>query len=417
MNSLRRIRRTAVAVAATLVALTVMATGCGRAKVVAKVAKVAVQAVARGVPTAAPFVEQALHLGTDALVGEGLALGGGTKEGDQPGLYGGSRNSKSCDKNRLVRFLTDPAHRRKAVQWAIAQGIGVDDIGGFVKKLTPVVLRNDTLVKNHDYEKGQAVGFDALLEAGIAVLVDAYGKPAVQCSCGNPLGVFEHDVDSADVTFKGKGKEWAAYDPGKVVKVEPVAEERRVAAYELVDIDERDAGLERRAGTDGAQDKALEEDPGAEDGANTGMAEAGVPAVTDLPVQEATQILEGQGFRVQTNDEPSGSAAPGTVLGQDPAADERVPQGATVTLTVAAGPHPTETESSSQVPPDTSGAPDTSETSSSSHSPGSSETSDSPNSPNSSASPGSSGSSDPSPTDGADGDAAATDTEGHRAAQ
>ncbi|WP_171052788.1 PASTA domain-containing protein [Streptomyces marianii] len=347
MKRAQRIRRTAVAFAAILVGLAVMTTGCIGGKVAAQGAKVAVRAVARGVPTAAPFFEEALRLGTDALVGETLALGGGTRKGDQPGLYGGSRRSRSCDKNKLVRFLKDPAHRRKAVQWATAQGMGVDEIEGFVKKLTPVVLRNDTLVRNHDYKKGKAVGFDALLEAGIAVLVDAYGKPAVQCSCGNPLGTFEHDVDSADVTFQDKGKKWRAYDPEKVVKIEPVAEERPVTAYELVDIEDEDAGLERRAGTDGAQDKPLRDDPGAEKVPGTENAEARVPAVTDRPVQEATQILEDRGFRVQTNDGLSGGAAPGTVLDQDPAAEEQVPHGATVTLTVAPGPDPARTESPS----------------------------------------------------------------------
>ncbi|MFD5620966.1 DUF6777 domain-containing protein [Streptomyces yangpuensis] len=346
------IRRRAVALAAILVGLAVITTGC--AKIASQGAKVAVRAVARGVPTAAPFFEAALNLGTDAPVGKTLALEGGAKKGNQPGLYGGSRNSKSCDKNKLVRFLKDPGNRQKAVQWAKTLDIDADRIEAFVEKLTPVVLRNDTLVKNHDYEEGEAVGFDALLEAGIAVLVDTYGKPVVQCSCGNPLRTFEHDVDSADVTFdgngRGNGKKWKAYDPRKVVKVEPVAEKQPVTTYELVDIEEKDAGLERRAGTDGAQDEALPEDPGDGKDPSTRKPEVRVPAVKGRSAQEATQILEDQGLRVRANDGASGNAAPGTVLGQDPAADEQVAPGTTVTLTLAPGPSPSGTVSSSPPP-------------------------------------------------------------------
>ena len=328
MKHLPGIRHKTAAFAALLVGLAGMTTGCVGARV-------AVQAVARGVPAAAPFFEEALGLGVDVLVGEALALGGGTKKGDQPGLYGGSRNSKSCAKKKLVRFLKDPANRQKALAWAKVQGIGVDEAEDYVKKLTPVVLRNDTLVRNYDYKKGKAVSFDALLEAGIAVLVDRYGKPVVKCSCGNPLGAFKHDADRADVTFEGKSKKWKAYHHEKVVKIEPAV---KVTTYKLVDIEEENAGLERRAGTDGAQDKPLPDDPGTEE------AEARVPAVTGMPAQDATQLLEDQGFQVQTTDGPSGSADPGTVLGQDPAADEQVPQGATVTLTVAPGPDPAGTE-------------------------------------------------------------------------
>ncbi|MEU0212928.1 PASTA domain-containing protein [Streptomyces canus] len=351
---MRNIRGTLVAILVTL-AFGLTTTAC-----TGVFAKVAVKAVARGAPAAAPFFSEALRLGTDTLVGEALGLEGGTKKGDQPGLYGGSRNKTGCAKSKLARFLKDPAHRRKAAEWARVQGIDVDDIEGFVKRLTPVVLRNDTLVKNHDYKKGKAVAFDALLEAGIAVLVDLYGKPVVQCSCGNPLGAFEHDVDKADVTFKGESKKWTSYDREKVVKIEPTAVKAGVKSYQLVDVDRQDAGIVRLPGTDGTRDEPLPDDPGAQD------AEVAVPTVTDMPVEEATQILTAQGLKVQTDSGLSGSdgdsvgAAPGTVLGQSPAADEQVAKGTTVTLTVAPGAEPSVTESpspTSSSPPSSSSSP------------------------------------------------------------
>ncbi|MFJ8537948.1 DUF6777 domain-containing protein [Streptomyces sp. NPDC093591] len=342
--------RASVALTAILITLSLGLTSTACTRVLTKVA---VKAVARGAPAAAPFFQEALRLGTDALVGGELALEGGTKKGDQPGLYGGSRTNRGCAKKKLVRFLLDPAHRAKAEEWARLQGIGTDEIEGFVKKLTPVVLRNDTLVKNHDYKKGKAVPFHALLEAGIAVLVDLYGQPVVQCSCGNPLDAFEHDLDSADVKFKGKSRKWRSYDPEKIVKVERPEVKEEVKRYQLVDVDEKDAGIVRLPGTDGTRDEPLPDDPGTQD------AEVVVPTVTGMSVQEATQTLSAQGLQVQTQDGPSGSAAPGTapatapgtVLGQDPAADEQVAEGTVVTLTVApdADP-PMVTESPSPTP-------------------------------------------------------------------
>jgi PASTA domain len=230
-------------------------------------------------------------------------------------------------------------------------GIDVDEIGGFVGKLTPVLLRNDTLVKNHDYKKGKAVAFDALLEAGIAVLVDLYGKPVMQCSCGNPLGAFEHDVDKADVEFKGTNKKWTSYDHDKVVKVEPTDDGNEVEAYRLLDVQEPDAGLERPVGSDGAQDTSLPEDPGKADAEdNGGYVE--VPDVTQSSVEEASRILEDQGLAVETTQKPSETAGPGTVLGQSPAAGEKVPASSTVTLMVATAPVTTDPQATApQVTP------------------------------------------------------------------
>src|SRR5207244_7246225 len=45
----------------------------------------------------------------------------------------------------------------------------------------------DTRITNHTFEGGQAVGFQSILAAGTAVLVDKYGEPVARCRCGNPL--------------------------------------------------------------------------------------------------------------------------------------------------------------------------------------------------------------------------------------
>ena len=110
---------------------------------------------------------------------------GGTHNGDTPGLYGGTRNSASCDATKMVAFLS--AHPEIGTVWAGVLGIAPDGIGAYVATLTPAVLRADTAVTNHGLKNGTATTIPAVLQAGTAVLVDAQGRPAVKCACGNPL--------------------------------------------------------------------------------------------------------------------------------------------------------------------------------------------------------------------------------------
>jgi hypothetical protein len=102
-----------------------------------------------------------------------------------PGLYGGTRNYKTCDAHQLVAFLgQNPA---KAAAWASTLGISTTGIPHYVYGLTPVLLRTDTRVTNHGYVNGVADPIQSVLEAGTAVFVNRYGEPVVKCYCGNPL--------------------------------------------------------------------------------------------------------------------------------------------------------------------------------------------------------------------------------------
>jgi hypothetical protein len=102
-----------------------------------------------------------------------------------PGLYGGTRDYKSCDAQKLITFLQqNPA---KATAWASTLGISTVDIAQYVSGLTPVLLRTDTRVTNHGYVNGVADPIQSVLEAGTAVFVNSYGEPVVKCYCGNPL--------------------------------------------------------------------------------------------------------------------------------------------------------------------------------------------------------------------------------------
>ncbi|MFI6339460.1 DUF6777 domain-containing protein [Streptomyces sp. NPDC050535] len=331
--------RTAVALALVLAVLGMLAAKCPGDKV-------AVRAVARGVMSAAPFF---VRLGTDIAIGVAMDYIAGEMGGGAPGLYGGTRDAGRCDKAKLVEFLGKPENRGKAQEWA--EVAGLDDVGqikGYVKKLTPVLLRADTLVRNHDFKKGRAKAFDALLEAGIAVLVDQLGRPAVQCSCGNPLASFEDDIDAADVEFDDRNRKWPSYDSKKVAKVKAAPEEDRVEVFQLVDLENPDSGLARDAGSDGTEDEILPVAPtptgpsvtptDSPTPTPTPSAETvAVPDVRGQPLADAQLALEAQGFQVTTTEEVTGTAAPGTVVAQSPEAGTEAPADSLVMLTVESG--------------------------------------------------------------------------------
>lgn len=121
---------------------------------------------------------------TQAVAPESATPGANTVTGDTVGLYGGT-NQNACDAAKLVAFLK--ANPDKARAWAGVELVPVDQIEAFVATLTPVILRTDTAVINHGFRNGVANPFNAVLQAGTAVMVDRNGVPRVRCKCGNPL--------------------------------------------------------------------------------------------------------------------------------------------------------------------------------------------------------------------------------------
>ena len=103
------------------------------------------------------------------------------------GPYGGSGSDKVCDRDLLIKYLKENPDRMRA--WARVVGIDPDfkTVARYIAKLHPVTLTRDTQVTNHSFVNGQAVGFQSILQAGTAVLVDKYGHPVARCRCGNPL--------------------------------------------------------------------------------------------------------------------------------------------------------------------------------------------------------------------------------------
>ncbi|WP_406102069.1 hypothetical protein OG698_06890 [Streptomyces sp. NBC_01003] len=173
-------------------------------------------------------------------------------DGATPGLYGGTQSVGSCDVEKQVAFLTSDPTKERA--FAEAAGISATSVPGFLRGLTPVVLRADTRVTNHGYRSGEATSYQSVLQAGTAVLVDARGLPRVRCACGNPL--------APPVAFKGtpntQGQEWSGYQPTKVVVVTPAP--KAITNIVIVNIT-NNTWIERKVGDDGQHDKRVPPPP------------------------------------------------------------------------------------------------------------------------------------------------------------
>lgn len=155
-------------------------------------------------------------LASDATLASTLRV-----EGNQPGLYGGTQDQKACDAAALVTFLE--ANPDKANAWASVLDITPSAIRDYVAGLTPVVLRTDTRVTNHGFADGVATPRQSVLQAGTAVLVDAFGVPRVRCSCGNPL-TEPAPLPALPTALAGNtvtlvGQPWADWNPQVVVIV------------------------------------------------------------------------------------------------------------------------------------------------------------------------------------------------------
>ncbi|MEU2362596.1 DUF6777 domain-containing protein [Streptomyces noursei] len=138
--------------------------------------------------------------------------------GAAPGLYGGSRDRASCDVEKQIRYLqADPA---KARAFAGVVGKDAGELPAYLRSMTPVQLLVDTWVTNHGYQDGKATGYQAVLQAGTAVLVDAYGVPRVRCACGNPL---TPPTATGGQGLTTQGKPWPGFRDANVVTVRPAA--------------------------------------------------------------------------------------------------------------------------------------------------------------------------------------------------
>jgi hypothetical protein len=239
------------AVALSLLALT----GCGTEPATTSFRGAAVNAA-----PADPFTSS---FGTDQVGVRPPAHVTGAYPATTPGLYGGGGTDAVCDPAALVAFLD--AAPAKAAAWAGALGIGAADIDAYVARLTPVVLRADTVVTDHGYTDGKAVPAPSVFQAGTAVLVDDRGLPVVQCSSGNPLTA----ASTGDASFEGA--DWDGFRAEAVTTVVPAP----APVTSFVIADPSGNGVVRPIGTTGAADAPY--DPPADESAPVTPA----PALSD----------------------------------------------------------------------------------------------------------------------------------------
>lgn len=168
----------------------------------------------------------------------------GSVNGSEPGLYGGTLNESLCDREQLVDFLGDNADKARA--FADVLDIDVDEIPDYIADLTAVVLRGDTRVTNHGFSNGEATAFQAVLQAGTAVLVDYQGIPRVKCYCGNPL-TEPIEVDSP----RYGGNPWDDFDQDNI---QVTFVDIDIDIFVITDVNTGDT-FTRPRGTDGGQDQ------------------------------------------------------------------------------------------------------------------------------------------------------------------
>ncbi|MFF4849269.1 DUF6777 domain-containing protein [Streptomyces sp. NPDC001194] len=169
--------------------------------------------------------------------------------GSAPGLYGGTRSAASCDVEKQIGALS--AEPAKNGAFASALGIRPESVPGYLRALTPVQLRTDTRVTNHGYRDGKATPYQAVLQAGTAVLIDDRGVPRVRCACGNPLGA----PVPLPADPKRHGQPWSSYQPSKVVVIAP----SQTVVHKFVIYDQHDRGWFERGRGDhrGTHDKPV----------------------------------------------------------------------------------------------------------------------------------------------------------------
>lgn len=187
-------------------------------------------------------------MGTDTPVVSPVAVSGvQSVNPETQGLFGGTLNNSSCDKDALVAYLQ--ANPDKAGPWAETLGITTAQIPSFVGELTPVLLRSDTAVTNHGFENGRITVVPAVLQAGTAVMVNKNGQPVVKCYCGNPL-----TPPPPMTKAKYTGPQWPTFVPGSMTVVAPTTV--IIQNFTLVDVT-TNVTFVRVSGTTGAEDTVI----------------------------------------------------------------------------------------------------------------------------------------------------------------
>lgn len=314
----------------------------------------------------------AIALGDIPPLGSGIAsaLAGRQASGNQPGLFGGSRDTAVCNVDQLVAFLTDPDNAAKASAWADTLGIEVDEIENYIRDLTAVRLRFDTRVTNHGFRDGRSTPFQSILEAGTAVLVDKQGVPRVKCNCGNPLvepaplgDVSRDDAHDVEELAENPEAAWDGFDPAEVVTVDDEGEVEAVEGTQVFVLAALEDGalFARPVGTNGDADtdvppellEAICEDLAASPTCEGLVTTLVVPDLVSLTVEDARQALADLGFtgQIEERQEESEEVGEGLLIRTDPPAGAEIPLDGVLTFIVSSGPPEEETTTTTTTVP------------------------------------------------------------------
>ncbi|WP_369166638.1 DUF6777 domain-containing protein [Streptomyces sp. R28] len=225
--------------------------------------------------------------------------------GGEPGLYGGSRNVASCDVDKQIEYFQADPEKNRA--FASVADVDPSGVASYLRSLTPVQLRMDTRVTNHGYRDGAATSYQAVLQAGTAVLVDDRGVPRVRCACGNPLT----DPVAQQGTFKRTGDFWPSFSNANVVVVSPST--TIVNVFVIFDV-ERDEWISRQRGHDVEKDKKTRPParPSPSVSVSTPTSSSSPSKCVPLP-DDATEMPPGSGTPCPpTSTGPSSPSSPST---------------------------------------------------------------------------------------------------------
>ncbi|WP_449351439.1 DUF6777 domain-containing protein [Streptomyces shaanxiensis] len=263
-------------------------------------------------------------------------------DGGAPGLYGGTRNVSSCDVEKQVKALQSDPAKNKA--FASVAGVQPSGVPAYLRALTPVQLRMDTRVTNHGYRDGAATSYQAVLQAGTAVLVDGHGVPRTRCACGNPLT----PPVAQQTAPKRTGDTWSSYRPSNVVVVAPST--TVINVFVIYDADHHD-WIGRHRGDTGHKDHRT--DPPARPSPSVTMSTPTPPTSPSTPTSPASPlpcVSLPAGVSTPTGT-PSGSASPCPPTSKPPSSLVPSPPSSQPPSSESSGEEPLAPDSSASQPP------------------------------------------------------------------
>ena len=263
-------------------------------------------------------------------------------DGGAPGLYGGTRNVSSCDVEKQVKALQSDPAKNKA--FASVAGVQPSGVPAYLRALTPVQLRMDTRVTNHGYRDGAATSYQAVLQAGTAVLVDGHGVPRTRCACGNPLT----PPVAQQTAPKRTGDTWSSYRPSNVVVVAPST--TVINVFVIYDADHHD-WIGRHRGDTGHKDHRT--DPPARPSPSVTMSTPTPPTSPSTPTSPASPlpcVSLPAGVTTPTGT-PSGSASPCPPTSKPPSSLVPSPPSSQPPSSESSGEEPLAPDSSASQPP------------------------------------------------------------------